>query len=210
MKCSRIRRWLPLLAGADLPARKARRLEKHLDACANCRAALEETKAALAGIRAVAGRETLDWPEEEWKVLIARAKSLKPRPRRAATVPAFPKRAWAYGFGAVLVLGVAALILRIILSAPPAPLLSEVVASTPIRPSRALTMDKADSGTYPQDVPFKIRGKKDQQARLLLAAKPSPEKTAQDSMSMILVSQETGLKVYWTFNRNFVWKETKR
>jgi hypothetical protein len=43
--------------------------------------------------------------------------------------------------------------------------------------------------------------------RAMLAAGPASEKTTQNLMSMTLVSQETSLKVHWTFNRNFEWKE---
>jgi len=39
----------------------------------------------------------------------------------------------------------------------------------------------------------------------------SREKSAgQDVLSMTIVSQETGLKIVWFFNRNFEWKETPR
>jgi ferric-dicitrate binding protein FerR (iron transport regulator) len=36
---------------------------------------------------------------------------------------------------------------------------------------------------------------------------PSPESGSQDVISMTLVSQESGLRVYWYFNKNFDWKE---
>jgi hypothetical protein len=45
--------------------------------------------------------------------------------------------------------------------------------------------------------------------RTLLAAGTAPEKTTQNVMSMTLVSQETGLQVHWTFNKNFEWEEKK-
>jgi hypothetical protein len=46
--------------------------------------------------------------------------------------------------------------------------------------------------------------------RTMLAAGPAPEKEAQIIMSMTLVSQETGLKVHWTLNKNFDWEEKIR
>lgn len=36
---------------------------------------------------------------------------------------------------------------------------------------------------------------------------PGPKGGSQDVISMTLVSQESGLKVYWYFDKNFDWKE---
>lgn len=138
MNCSRVRRWIPLYAGADLSARKVRRLEKHLERCTGCGREIEELRAALDGIRDVAGRETLDWPETEWKGLMARVKSEKPGSRPVSSLGVIPRKAWAYGLAIVLVLGIAALILRSILSPLYAPLLSEIITATPAQPSRSL------------------------------------------------------------------------
>jgi anti-sigma factor RsiW len=211
MNCSRVRKWISLYAGADLSARKARRLEKHLERCANCRKEIEELRAALAGIRAVAGRDTLDWPEGEWKDLMARLKSEKPGPRPVSPLSAIPRKAWAYGFAILLVFGVVTLILRSLLSPPAAPLLSEIITATPAQPSRSLMTDEVPSVSYPRDVPFRVRRDRTEALdRAMFAAGRTPEKTTQNLMSMTLVSQETGLKVHWTFNRNFEWKEKKR
>jgi anti-sigma factor RsiW len=210
MNCSRVRKTLPLLAGTDLPAGKARRIEKHLEGCSSCRKEVEELRAALAGIRAAAGREALDWPEGEWKGLMARVRSGKPGPRPVPVFSAIPRKAWATGFIIVLALGIAALILRTILSPPAPSLLSETVTATAVQPSRDLMKDEVLSRGYPQDVPFRIRREQGALDRTVLAAGHSPEKTRQDLMSMTLVSQETGLRVHWTFNRNFEWEEKKQ
>ena len=211
MNCSRVRKFLPLYAGADLSARKTRRLEKHLERCADCGRELEELKAALAGIRAVAGRETLDWQEADWKGLMARGKSEKPGARRTMSLAGVPSKAWAYGLAIILVVGIAALILRSVLSPPAAPLLSEIVTATPAQPSRSLKTDETLPVSDPRDVPFPVRRSRlEPLDRAMLAAGPASEKTTQNLMSMTLVSQETGLKVHWTFNRNFEWKEKKR
>jgi hypothetical protein len=209
MNCSRVRKWIPLYAGADLSSRKALRLEKHLERCTDCRTELDEFRAALDGIRAVAGRETLDWPEAEWNGLMARVKSERPKHHQVSRLGAIPRKAWAYGFAIVLVLGVSALILRSILSPPASPLLSEIISHTPAQPSRSLTIDEAASVSYPQDIPFRVPREQGELDRAVLAAGPAPEKTTQDLMSMTLVSQETGLKVHWTLNKNFEWEEKK-
>jgi len=210
MSCSRVRKWLPLYAASDLPSGKARRLEKHLGECPSCRKEVEELRAALAGIRAVAGREILDWPEGEWNRFMARVRSEEPAPRSVPVFSAFPRKAWAAGFLIVLALGIAGLILRAILSSPASSLLSESIAATAAQPSRTLVKDEVPSGGYPQDLPFRIRRQQGAPGRTVLAAGPSQEKTKQDLMSMTLVSHETGLKVHWTLNRNFEWEEKKQ
>jgi hypothetical protein len=211
MNCSRVRKFLPLYAGADLSTGKARRLEKHLQRCGDCRREIEEIRAALDGIRAVAGREILDWPEAEWEGLMAHVRSEKPAPRPVSRFSTIPRKAWAYGLAIVLVLGIAAFIMRNILSSPPAPLRSELIASTLAPPLRSLKIDEASSFRYPRDVPFRVRGSRMEPLdRAMLAAGPASEKTTQNLMSMTLVSQETGLKVHWTLNKNFEWKEEKQ
>jgi anti-sigma factor RsiW len=210
MNCSRARKFVSLHAGADLSARKARRLEMHLYRCEDCRAELDELKAALEAIRAVAARESLDWPEAEWKGLMARVKSQKPRPRWVFPLGTITRKAWAYGFAIVLVLVITILILRTILSPPAAPLLTEMTIRTPALPSRSLKRDEGPSVNHPQDVPFGVRREQRALDRAVLAARPAPEQATQNLMSMTLVSQETGLKVHWTFNRNFELEEKKR
>jgi len=210
MNCSRVRGWLPLYAGADLSVIKARRLEKHLDRCADCRTKLKELRAALDGIRAVADSEVIDWPEAEWKGLMVRVKSENLEPRRGSPFGAIPKKAWAYGLAVALVLGIATLIWKSILLPPAAPLLSEIIIFTPARPSRSTMTERAGYGSYPQDVPFKVALEQRALDRAWLAAGTAPEKTTQDLMTITLVSQDTGLNVHWTFNRNFEWKEKKK
>ena len=42
MRCQRVKRWLPLLAGEDLPPRKNRRIRSHVESCPPCGRELEE------------------------------------------------------------------------------------------------------------------------------------------------------------------------
>jgi anti-sigma factor RsiW len=210
MNCARARRWLALFAGADLPSRKARRLEKHLEGCPGCRKELEELRAALAGIQAAAARETLDWPEGEWKGLMAQVRSEKPRPRPVPVFNVFPRKAWAAGFLLVLALFIAGLILRAILFSPGRSPLSEIITATATQPSRALMKEEVSSKGYPKDAPFSVQKGRGATTGTVLAARRSPEKATQDLMSMTLVSQETGLRIHWTFNKNFDWEEKKQ
>jgi anti-sigma factor RsiW len=211
MNCSQARKWIPLYAGADLSAGKFRHLEKHLEGCANCRTEVEEHKAALAGLQMLANHEALDWPEAEWKALMARVKSEMPGRRRGSLMGATPRRAWAYGFAAVLFLGIVGLILRSRLSPTAKPLFTEIVAFTPAPPARSLKTEEAFPASDPRDVPFQIRRSRlETVERATLAGGPASGKAAQDMLSLTLISQETGFKVHWTLNRNFEWEEKKQ
>jgi hypothetical protein len=209
MNCSRAREWIPLHAGADLATRKAGRLERHLQKCANCRAEFKEHRAALDAVRAAAGREALDWPEGEWKTLLARATSGRPGSNRFSPLVAFPKKAWAYGLAALFLLSITALILRSLFSPPAVSLLSEMIAATPAPPSRSLPRETAASAAPARDVPFQIQREQGSLDGTTLAARTAAGEPAQDILCLTLVSQETGLKVHWTFHRNFEWEEKR-
>jgi len=211
MNCFKARKWILLHVKADLPARKSRRLEAHLRKCADCRKEIEEARAALAGVQSIAGQWILDWPEAEWKGLMARVKSEQPEPRRRSPLlPVFSRKSWAYGSALLLVLGAVFLTLKFLPSPPPASILTEIRMPTAGRPPRALSTDEAASARLPQDLPFKVYEDLKGSNQAMIAARPDPEKSTQNMMSMIMVSQETGLKVHWTFNRNFDWKEEKK
>jgi len=210
MTCSRARKWIALHAGGDLHSRRARRLETHLRKCAGCRAELEEHKSILDAVRGIAGRETLDWSETEWKSLMAQTTRKRPEAVRLPPLAAFPKRAWAYGSAVLLLAGISVLILRALFS-PPAPLpVSEKMPPTPLPPSRPLPGWTAASAAPARDLPFRIPSEQKAIARTAMAARPADGKPAQDVLSLTLVSQETGLRVHWTFNRNFEWEEKRR
>jgi anti-sigma factor RsiW len=154
MTCRKIRKALPLMAGGDLPARKERKLQAHLDGCAPCRRELEEYRSALNRVRAAARAEGAgEWSEAEWKALLASVTGTRPGKERAP-LRIRPRWALAPGLAAVAVLAV-------------------------------LVVRFTNTGLKPEGAPP--------------AAGP-------DVVSVTMVSQETGLKVVWFFNRNFDWK----
>lgn len=111
MTCRKVRKALPLMAGGDLPARKERNVQAHLERCARCRRELEEYRLALGRIKAAAGAEGAgDWSEAEWKALMARVTGTRPGKERAP-VRVRPRWALASGLAAVAVL--ALLVVRI-------------------------------------------------------------------------------------------------
>jgi len=119
MTCRRFRRYLPLLTGGDLPARKAARAAAHLERCPACRrerdAWLRSRRDLLAGMKA----SRMKWEEREWENVV-----------RAATAPAAGSpRSWRFRSlrpaPALALAALAALILSVFLfgpgGAPPEP-----------------------------------------------------------------------------------------
>lgn len=211
MNCSRVRRSLPLLAGKDLPAGKARRVEKHLEKCPDCRQKIEEIRAALAGVRAIADRSILDWPEADWRRFMARVKSESPKPLlRPFLLPGLARRSWTYAAASILVLSAGILVLRIVRPRPTSAMLAETATSTPAQPGRPLSGKLDFLARSPQDRPFRVYADRKSPERVMLAAGPVPGRPAQEMMSMTLVSQKTGLQVHWTWNRNFDWEVKKK
>jgi hypothetical protein len=210
MNCPRAGKMIPLFAGGELSDKKARRFERHLEECADCRKILQEFRDALAALRAAAQRDEHDWPEAEWKSLMKQI-GTQPPPRRAVSLGMRPIPAWAYGAAALLIVGLALVFLRTRLFHPGPVQPTEILASTEIQPGRSLEFADSRFSLLRQDIPFRIRTKR---SRALepegLIASSAGGKTSQDMLSMTLVSQETGLKVYWTFNRNFEWKEEEK
>jgi hypothetical protein len=210
MNCLRAAKMIPLYAGGELSDKKARRLERHLAGCSACRKAVEEFRAALAGLRTAARRDEYDWPEAEWKSLMSRIKSQTPS-RRAVSLGIGPIPAWAYGAAALLIVGLALVFLRTRLFPPAAYHETETLASTEILPGRALEFPENRIPRPRQDMPFRVQAESQRPLeRQTLTASATGGEAAQDLLSMTLVSQETGLKVHWTFNRNFEWKEEEK
>ena len=107
MTCRRFRRYLPLLTGGDLPARKAARAAAHLERCPACRrerdAWLRSRRALLAGMEA----SRMKWEEHEWERAV-RAAAAPPAGRRRSRRfrPLRPAPALALAALAALILSV--------------------------------------------------------------------------------------------------------
>jgi len=218
MNCEKAKKNISLLAGGELPARKARRLREHLEKCEACQKELEEYQAALAGLKAVASEEGQDWEESDWKSLMKKVMAEKAAPRALPFRPSQrlaawkPKFVWAYAFLLLLIVGSASVLLRSVLRRPAAPrLVAESVTLTQTEPSRTFGPEKPILGQI-KDKPFAVKTKRDKTQRVepILRADLSRAKATQNLLSITLVSQETGLKVYWTFNKDFEWKELER
>ncbi|MGB7296386.1 MAG: zf-HC2 domain-containing protein [Candidatus Aminicenantales bacterium] len=211
MNCRRAKQIIPLYAGGELADKKARRLEQHLNECVDCREMAEEFRAALARIRTAAQRDELDWPEAEWQSLMERI-TTQPPPRPILSLRMNPRTAWAYGAAALFLLaGLMAFFLRTQLLRPVPVPPTAILAWTEVQPGRSFEITGNRFSPVQQDKPY--RDRTEQPRRLepeALTASLASHKASQDVLSMILVSQDTGLKVHWTFNRNFEWKEEEK
>jgi hypothetical protein len=104
MRCETAKRRLPLYAGGDLSARKARKLQAHLERCSSCRKEAEEFRAALDRVRKAAKQAiTPDWDEAAWNGTMVRIAAEKPFGKRRYGAPV-PRWAFAAaGLGVVLI-----------------------------------------------------------------------------------------------------------
>ena len=163
MKCKKVCRLLPLLAGSDLPARKIEEIKAHLQVCPRCQREYESYLLSFQKTKEWLKKSQEDWQEEEWQGLIQEAiqaeefaPSLRPRLRF--------KRAWAYALMAGTAIILSLFIIRF-----------------------SVFQDKTGWGVK-------------EEADLAIQ---------QESISMTMVSQETGLKIVWFFNKNFELKEER-
>lgn len=108
MKCRKVQRYISRLIDGELAGRRAARLERHFEACGDCRAFAEDLR-AIAG-----GAAKLDAPEPSdkvWKGIRAGLMVPDGRPARENLFPLFPARRPFFGLSvpALRYAGVAAL-----------------------------------------------------------------------------------------------------
>jgi len=222
MTCRKARKALPLLAGGDLAAKKASRLEAHVAFCPACRRELEELRTALGRARAAARAEkAVDWHEAEWKALMARITAERP----ATRTPAGGRRRWelAAGLATVVLAAGLAIVFRHSIFRPahvPPAVESAAAKSVPGEPEEISRESLPAAPTRIDEKKFPAI-KPEYYARNVDRSRTSPNqasvgkkgssKTAaaeagQDVLSVTMVSRETGLQVVWFFNKNFEWK----
>jgi hypothetical protein len=217
MRCEKVREWIPLLAGDDLPAGRTARLRRHLEGCPDCRRELETVRASLEAVRAAArGEPSEDWPESAWKALLARITAEGPGNAKAALGPV-PRWALASAAAGVVLLAGFLLLFKDRIFRP------EGISPVP----GPVIVEKRESPSAPEippsprePEPVETR-KPDTEPRILAALKPEAEPEiqpaapagptpGQDVVSVTLVSQESGLQVTWFFDKNFEWKGDQR
>lgn len=199
MTCKMVKKFLPLLAGGNLAARKERKLLAHLDRCPGCREELEGYRNAIERVKAAARQESAgDWSGAEWKALMARA-TAQGTEKAGSPAGLRPRWALASGIAAVILLAALAFLFR-----------DAIFGSRgTVAERQAAVVKKEEPKAAPaKPAPPKPAGEKGKSVPVVqpefLAKNAAQER--QDVLSVTMVSQETGLQVVWIFNKNFEWK----
>jgi hypothetical protein len=111
MRCRKMRHFLPLLAGSELPESKVSTVESHLDRCPLCQEEYEKYVLLVQETRKWLAEDRMDWKEREWKEAVQNAVTGE-LPRRTPLVPwSFPKT-WAFALMAGAMLLITILVVR--------------------------------------------------------------------------------------------------
>jgi hypothetical protein len=218
MNCRRIRRSIPLLAGNDLPERKARRLRVHLERCEMCRKDFRRYSAALRKVKELADRETPpEWTATEWRALIARTTSARTekRPFVSSVFGPRPMTALARGLaGAVPAVVIGLVLWNTVLkpkSSPvfPAPAYVRKPEPAPpiLPPALQNKNDEKEPAVRSEEKSITVAQAQEHERPATRPKEPAAaqKEASQDVVSVTLVSQDSGLKVVWFLNRNFEW-----
>ncbi|MEK7406458.1 MAG: hypothetical protein AAB225_15255 [Acidobacteriota bacterium] len=125
MTCGRFERWIALEVEGDLPARKAGRLARHLEACDGCRELAASLRASQAALRAL--REE---PVSEAELRLVRQRVLACVRAGEAVRAGWLRWAWVGAAALVLVAGLSLWRPRPV-EAPPPPAVARVEAPIP-------------------------------------------------------------------------------
>jgi len=111
MKCKRVQRLIPLIAGDEITGSKASMIRSHLHRCPLCRGEYEKYVLLVQRTRRWLTEDRLGWEEREWQQTLKKIMSEK-EARRPSIIPwPFPK-GWAFALMAGAVLLITALIVR--------------------------------------------------------------------------------------------------
>lgn len=224
MSCQEVKKKIPLLAGNELSPRKAKCLNAHLEKCSACQKEWQEYREILGKIKALArSEEGKDWEETEWKQLIKKITSEKIE-KRAFQLKLAPKQALAFGIMFLVICGGVALFINIFFIRPKEltplkPLQPEILANKE-EPQIAKKEKTAEAPALitqqilkkPSAIPSLITQAQkpaSPQPKYLQKLSPDEKEAQQDVLSMTFVSQETGLRIVWFFNKNFEWEDKK-
>jgi len=215
MKCRLVKTLLPLYVSLDLPPRLNKRIEAHLASCPRCQKEQKAFEAALKTIKeATQQEEKLEWRAASWSSLLHQINQEETPRKPRATL----KRRWALASSlAVILIGFIAFSIyqgKILL--PRAPLTSKatpfIAHEQPIDTGPKKELSKKET---PKKMTVLIGENKGQpelprekgKAEPLKAGPESKETNLlPDSLTINLVSQESGLEITLVLNRNFDWK----
>jgi hypothetical protein len=111
MKCQKIQRLIPLLAGSELPESQISSVREHLEGCLQCQKEFEKYTFLVDQTRKWLAEDKIGWEEKEWQKTIQSVVE-KGSKRKTSLVPwPFP-RAWAYALMAGVMLLITILIIQ--------------------------------------------------------------------------------------------------
>lgn len=111
MKCRKVQRLLPLLAGAELPESKIPSVRSHMEECSRCRKDYEKYAILVSQTRAWFAENRTEWQEQEWQRIVRTAIEQGTEKKTAMVPWPFPK-VWAYVLMAGVMLLITVLIIR--------------------------------------------------------------------------------------------------
>ena len=111
MKCQKIKRLLPLLAGSELPEHQISSVKVHLEGCSQCQMEYEKYTELVADTRKWLTENKIQWEEQKWREIVQTVVDQGSRKRTSLVPWPFP-RAWAYAFMAGVMLLVTILVVR--------------------------------------------------------------------------------------------------
>jgi len=96
MKCQKVIRLIPLLAGSDVPVKKEKKLQRHLKNCQSCQQEFTHYQTILQQTREWLEVERKDWEEAEWKTTVLAAFE-KTEEKKSWLAPWPFDKKWAFG-----------------------------------------------------------------------------------------------------------------
>ncbi len=211
MNCKKSRKLLPLILGNELSERKVEKIKKHIENCEKCRREFLEYQSVLRKIKDISRDEEVNWDDREWTALVKKATSQNIEKKSSISIlltrPAF------LTLGLILFVSFALIFFArdwINKKEIQTVKKSEVTAKLEkgeIKPSREERIEPVrEKGLSRNELQAKKRrmiAKRKVQS-VKMEKKTEPEQTM---ISMTIVSEETGLKIVWFFNKNFEWEE---
>jgi len=95
MKCLKVTRLIPLLAGSDLPVKTREKVQLHLQDCRSCQQEYTVYRNILQQTGEWLAQERKEWEEAEWKTTVQTAIE-KAEEKRSLMVPWPFKKGWAF------------------------------------------------------------------------------------------------------------------
>ena len=111
MKCQKIGRLLPLLAGSELPESQISLVRAHIKECSRCQQEYGKYEFLVAQTREWLEEGKIGWEEQEWQHIV-RSVVDQGSKKKTSLVPWSFSRAWAYALMAGVMLLLTVLVVR--------------------------------------------------------------------------------------------------